>query len=110
MSRLRCIALTNDGPVLPTFLLVHYSPNEREWDIKQIEIWADPQHTKLLADDVQIKDLPASAQESIYEHLNEEVAYKARRVEGLRKLLADLRDDTDAACAAREYLKAEPTV
>ena len=96
MTRIRSIELASRSDLFPVHLIFHYVPNEQQWDIKHIEIFADAEHQKLLADDVQIDELPLSTRDLLYAALNECTLAKAAREHGLRRLLADL--------------KAEPTV
>lgn len=85
MSRIRCIVLPNPGPVLSTFVCVHHTGNEQEWDITNIELYADVECTKLLADDIRVDQLPRDTQETIYASLEAYVS-RSRRERGMLRL------------------------
>jgi hypothetical protein len=91
MTRLRSIELASRSDLFPVHLIFHFVPNEQAWDIKHIEVFADPEHQKLLADDVQIDELPHSTQALLLAALDEHVAAKAQRQRGMERLLADLK-------------------
>lgn len=98
MSRVRCIALANPGLVFTTFICVHHVPNGQEWNVTNIEIYADIDMTKLLSDDIQLADLPLETQDQIIQALNEWLEVD-RRERGLTRLLADINKDAAAARA-----------
>jgi hypothetical protein len=66
MSRIHCIALPNPAPVLSTFIAVHHRENDQDWEIVNIELYADVERTKLLADGIDIYELSRDQQEKIY--------------------------------------------
>jgi hypothetical protein len=69
MSRTQAIALINDG-ILCTYMLIHVRAGADEWQISTIELYADPDHTVLLADDIELARLPRSTQDSVIAALN----------------------------------------
>jgi hypothetical protein len=63
------VVLFNKG-VLPTYLVVHFKPNEKEWDVREIEIYADQHLRTLLCDAITFDQLPAQTQASLISALN----------------------------------------
>jgi hypothetical protein len=79
MSRIHCIALPNPGPILTTFVLINFRlTNEPAWDIASLELYADVEMTKLLADDVHLADFPREEQDKIYAGLNDYTEQRMR--------------------------------
>jgi hypothetical protein len=70
------IALTNKGTFFTLYLLVYHRPSYDEWKITNIEIYADAEHTLLLADDVHPAMLGPWRERDFYEALNEAVEEK----------------------------------
>jgi hypothetical protein len=65
------ITLRDTNAILPQYLVIDLWPSrEPSWDIAGISIYADPECTVLLADDIHIGALPESSQLSIYGALN----------------------------------------
>jgi hypothetical protein len=64
------VVLFNRG-ILPTYLVVHFKPNETEWDVKEIEMYADQHLRTLLCDAINLDQLPAATQASLIAALNE---------------------------------------
>ncbi|HEV7610581.1 MAG TPA: hypothetical protein VGO37_01750 [Steroidobacteraceae bacterium] len=64
------VVLFNKG-ILPTYLVVHFKPNETEWDVKEIEMYADQHLRTLLCDAINLDQLPAATQASLIAALNE---------------------------------------
>jgi hypothetical protein len=89
MSAVRCITLANPGPIISTFVQIHYRVDSHELEITAIEIHADAEATQLIADGISVDDLPRSSQEEIYAALAARVG-KRRREHGLRRLLTDV--------------------
>lgn len=67
---MRIIQIDDLNAVLPQTLLITCIANEQNWDISNIEIYADATCRVLLADDISIWQLPPSSQLSIYAALN----------------------------------------
>lgn len=78
MSRTKSIALLNIGSLVTTYWLVHFAPNDQEWDVRGIEIYADVGHTKLLADDIQVDDFDQIQQAALFRALNAQLDRQAR--------------------------------
>lgn len=97
MSRVQSIKLTHLNGPLPQYVLVHHIPGGDEWKIVNIEIYADPAYTVLLADDIQVDTLPLSSQMALFGHLNE--WQHSQREHGLRRLAVDLASDAALARA-----------
>ncbi len=84
------ITLPDLGAVLPQYLVIDLWPSrEPSWDIAGISIYADPDCTVLLAEDIHIGALPESSQLSIYGALN---AYEHAELEARAKRRAELAD------------------
>jgi hypothetical protein len=64
------VVLFNTG-ILPTYLVVHFKPNERAWDVTEIEMFADQHLRTLLCDEITFDQLPAATQASLIGALNE---------------------------------------
>jgi hypothetical protein len=64
------IVLFNRG-ILPTYLVVHFNPNKRQWDISEIEIYADEQLQVLICDSITFNQLPSGTKASLTNALNE---------------------------------------
>jgi hypothetical protein len=71
MTQLAAVPFTNIGSVLTTYMLIHHRPNANEWNVVNIELYADPAHTVLLADDIQVAELPLTEQSRIWRALND---------------------------------------
>ncbi len=63
------VVLFNKG-ILPTYLVVHFRPNEHEWDVREIEMYADQHLRTLLCDAISMDQLPAQTQASLIGALN----------------------------------------
>jgi len=63
------IVLFNKG-VLPTYLVVHFKPNDKDWDVREIEMYADQHLRTLLCDAISLDQLPAQTQASLIGALN----------------------------------------
>jgi hypothetical protein len=64
------VVLFNRG-ILPTYLVVHFKPNETAWDVKEIEMYADQPLRTLLCDAINFDQLPPATQASLIGALNE---------------------------------------
>jgi hypothetical protein len=64
------VVLFNRG-ILPTYLVVHFKPNDTAWDVKEIEMYADQHLRTLLCDAINLDQLPAATQASLIGALNE---------------------------------------
>ncbi|MHB8476763.1 MAG: hypothetical protein ACYDBZ_10825 [Steroidobacteraceae bacterium] len=64
------IVLFNRG-ILPTYLVVHFNPNRRRWDINEIEIYADEELQVLICDSIAFNQLPAGTKASLTNALDE---------------------------------------
>jgi hypothetical protein len=65
----RHIVLFNDG-VLPTYLVIHYKPNDHYWDIKEIEMYADEQLQSAICDAITLEQLPTKTRTRLIAALN----------------------------------------
>lgn len=65
MTKIRCICLPNPAPVCSTYIAIHFRDDPNEWDITSVELYADAECKKLLAD-FTIDELPRDTQEAIY--------------------------------------------
>jgi hypothetical protein len=90
MTTYRKIPLTNPGLIADEYWLIHLAPNEDEWDVREIEIYWDREHTQLKSEDNQIKDLPKPVQAAIYLELEHWHQARRQRVFGVQKLLQDI--------------------
>ena len=63
------VVLFNRG-ILPTYLVVHFKPNETAWDVKEIEMYADQHLRTLLCDAINLDQLPPATQASLIGALN----------------------------------------
>jgi hypothetical protein len=63
------IVLFNKG-VLPTYLVVHFKPNDKEWDVREIEMYADQHLRTLICDAITIDQLPAQSRASLISALD----------------------------------------
>ena len=63
------IVLFNKG-VLPTYLVVHFKPNDKDWDVREIEMYADQHLRSLLCDAITMDQLPAQTRASLISALN----------------------------------------
>lgn len=77
----RSITLPNPGLVLTTYIVINHVPTDGEWDIKSVEICADPEGQIVLGD-CSMNELPRDTQEQIYEAL--EALQMTKR--GMRRL------------------------
>lgn len=77
------------GP-LPQYVVIHHSGNEQEWRITNIEIYADPALTQLLADDIRFATLPKATQLQLMGALNawldEELALRSLLMQDIQQL------------------------
>jgi hypothetical protein len=64
------IVLFNGG-VLPTYLVVHFNPTAQNWDISEIEMFADEQLRSLICDSIVFSQLPPRTRASLTRALNE---------------------------------------
>lgn len=78
MPRTHSITLPNLGALISTWLVIHHTNNEFEWEITGIEMYRDADATQLLQDDISIADLDRDTQERIYAALTEEDQHRRR--------------------------------
>jgi hypothetical protein len=64
------IVLYNRG-VLPTYLVVHYRSGVRDWDISEIEMYADEQLRTMICDAITFDHLPPKSRASVLRAMNE---------------------------------------
>jgi hypothetical protein len=64
------IPLINRGEVFDTYLLVYSRLTVGEWNISNIEAYADATHLKLLADDIVPADFGPAGEARFYDALN----------------------------------------
>jgi hypothetical protein len=64
------IVLYNRG-VLPTYLVVHFRSGARDWDITEIEMYADEQLRTLICDAITFDQLPPRSRASLLRSMNE---------------------------------------
>jgi hypothetical protein len=64
------IVLYNRG-VLPTYLVVHYRAGARDWDITEIEMYADEQLGTLICDAITFDQLPPKSRAGLLRAMNE---------------------------------------
>ena len=75
-----------DSDTFPVYPLVKCSQRDGNWVIQDVELYADPERTKLIADDV-AKDLPESSRLAIYGALD---AWEHERRALSRKLMREM--------------------
>ena len=63
------VVLFNKG-ILPTYLVVHFKPNDKKWDVREIEMYADPHLRTLLCDAISLDQLPPQSQATLISALN----------------------------------------
>lgn len=95
---IRFIVLPNPGPVMDTWVVVHYTPNDRDWKITDVEVYTSEtliqfgENATLIADGVHPDKLDPANRTKFFNALNDYVEGH-RAHQGYRRLLADLQSD-----------------
>lgn len=81
------IVLHSTQGILPLTLAIYCKPSDQEWDVSNIELYADHYCTQLLADDIQLHKLPRSSQLQVIAALN---AWDHTKREESRQLMREV--------------------